>query len=233
MKVLDLLRGRKVERHTNNADAIAAAARKTAANESVDHLALEHAMVEEGLSVEDFATLVGQAERRQSWRAAMDKLPAATARAAKANATIEKERAAFEAVRDAWFQRANELDAELSAAETIVRAGNDAREQLSTPANVPGVVGERLAEAAADQQEAVERVAGVERARREWHENLSRNNGFAERHNDSERGKDYSRLATQAERRLAELAAELVDANAALVDAQKHLDTWVQRALVA
>lgn len=233
MKVLDLLRGRKAERHTNNADAIAAAARKTAANESVDHLALEHAMAEQGLSVEDFAALVGQAERRQSWRAAMDKLPAATARAAKANATIEKERTAFEAVRDAWFQRANELDAELSAAETLVRAANDAREQLSTPANVPGVVGERLAEAAADQQEAVERVAGVERQRREWNENLSRNNGFAERHNDTEKGKDYSRLAAQAERRLAELAAELVDANAALVDAQKHFDTWVQRALVA
>jgi hypothetical protein len=233
MKVLDLLRGRQAERHTNNADAIAAAARKTAAGETVDHLALEHAMVEEGLSVEDFAALVGQAERRQSWRAAMDKLPAATARVAKTNATIERERVAFEAVRDAWFQRANELDAELAAAEPLVRAGNEAREKLSNPANVPGVVGERLAEALADQAEAVERVAGVGRQQREWGENLSRNNGFAERHNDSERGKDYARLGAQAERRLAELAAELADANTALAAAQKNLDAWIQRALVA
>lgn len=233
MKILELLRGRLAERHTNNADTIAAAARKTAAGETVDHLALENALVEERLGVEDFVALVTQAERRQSWRAAVDKLPAATARAAKATGTIAKERAAFEAVHAAWVVRGTELEAELEAAETLVRAGEEARAKLSNPANVPGAVGERLAEAMGDQQEAVERVAGVERQRREWGENLSRRLGFVRQHDGTPEAQEHARLAAQAERRLAELAAELADANTALAAAQKNLDTWIQRALVA
>ena len=232
MKILELLRGRMAERTANNADIIAAAARKTAGGETVDHVALERAMFEERLTLDAFADLVRQAEQRQRWRAAMDRLPAATARRQKATAAIEKERAAFEAVHAAWMERAGELDAEFAAADAIVRAGEEARAQLTRPENVPGAVGEQLAAAVAELEEAERRVEGVGREQREWQQTLATRERMAA-DGQGLAAADNARLAKQAERRVAELAAELVTAQEAAAAAKKTVESLGEKSLKA
>lgn len=220
MQVLEMLRSRFNERKTNATETLANAAKKLAAGETVDHAAIENAIVETGTTVDDFEHMVELARRRHGWRSTYEKGTAANTRLEKANATAERERGQFEQIKTAWLERAAELDAEIRAAQKVVDAAAAARTDLTRPQNVPGPVGQQLVDAHRALSEASGRVSDVarqlkeqrelEKSQREWADhkrtlNQSNEHGSAD---------DHEARANRAARRIKELESELKEATA-------------------
>jgi hypothetical protein len=186
-----------------------------AADESVDHAAIENALIETGRTVDDFAAMCELARRRLEWRATFNKGNAAKIRLDKANATAARERAEFEKIQTAWFARAAEIDVEIAAAERLTAAASAARAELVNPRNLAGLPGKQLADAHEALAEAAGRVGKIarelrearqlEKSQREWADhkrelNQSTATGDAE---------DHERRAERAARRIKELETEL------------------------
>jgi hypothetical protein len=229
MSIFEALAERMATRKRSTDETLLAAARRAAAGESVDDAAVDDALASSGRTVDDFRELVELCQRRRGWYAALDRGPAANATLDKLNATAAKERAAFEKVRAAWVSRATELDEQIKAAERITTAANDARGKLVDPGHVPGDLAARIREAhtaVVDTASTVERIKrerrdAAERAKsqREWADhkrglNLSTPAGDAD---------DHERAAARAAKRVAELDAELPDAERAHADAEREL----------
>jgi uncharacterized protein (DUF1778 family) len=229
MSVLELLRGRMAARKTTADETLAAAAKRLAAGESIDHGAVETALVETRQTVDEFETMVATANRRRELRAALDKGPAANTKLEKLQTTAAHERAQFEKIQTAWFERAAELDGQIRAAETIVGRARDAREELVKPASVPEPVRTRLVEAHAALEEAHTKRSALEHEVKEVRDRLKQRNEFADHYRELNTAglhgtaEDYETLAKRCERRLAELQPELDEALAAVADAEKEL----------
>lgn len=149
MNILERLRSRMIERTGSNADILAAAARRTAAGENVDHAAVESALEMSGQTVEDFEDMVALAQRRQEWFRSLDALPSATATATKAQSGLDAAGATFEATRLAHDVVCTRLNADATAAASRIHEAVQARGNLLLPANVFEPLSTKLADARA------------------------------------------------------------------------------------
>lgn len=220
MQVLEMLRARVRERVLNADELLATAANRVAADEVVDHGAVEAALTSTGKSVDDFERMVDLFRRRRQWHTTLDRRAAATTRLGKARAAAEREREQFETIRRQWLERAAELDAEITSAQHIVDAGNTAEHELVQPANVPAPLDAQLTEARATLEAATARVQSIGRELREVRANEKTQTEWAE-HKSSLNlstpagdADDHRRRAARAARRAAELDTELSTAQA-------------------
>lgn len=229
MKIFDLLRSRVNERRLSALETLVAAANRVAADESVDHAAVESALHEAGRSVDDFENMVELARKRRAWRADHDKGKAANARLAKAQATADRERAQFETIREAWIARATELDNQIRSAQQLVDAANSAAYELVRPDNVPGAPGEQLRVAHDELAKCSSEVSRCSQGIRHETELEKTHTAFADEkealnkstpYGDAE---DHKRRAASAARRKAEWAEQLKAAEAAERDAAARL----------
>lgn len=164
MTVLAMLSLKVRERSATAADVIADQARRHAAGQDVDVDAVEAALRELGQPVEAFAAACELAIRRQAALAAVDRLPAAAAKAKKAAAAIEAETRRFADLRAAHIQKVAALEAEHVAAVDVVNRGDEARRTLLDPKNVPGSLAEPF-RLAVEERDAAEAAAGDVRRR--------------------------------------------------------------------
>lgn len=229
MQLLEILRTRAGQRNQTALESLQAAANRAAADETVDHTAVEKALDELRMTVDDFDAMCSLARNRRQWKAAMDRGAAAEKKLAALGETVERERGQFEKIRAAWMARATELDAEIDVARRTAGAARDAREQLVRPENLAEPWRTRVADALAALQEAENSIGPLEREMREQRERLKSHTEAAEHHkNMNTMGhfgdwQDYERHAKRAERRLAELVPEHVEAVAARDAASKEL----------
>jgi hypothetical protein len=229
MKLFEILRSRVNERRMSALETLVAAANRVAADESVDHAAVESALHEAGRSVDDFENMVELARKRRAWRADHDKGKPANTRLAKAQATAERERAQFETIRAAWMARATELDNEIRAAQKLVDAANSAAYELVRPDNVPGAPGEQLRVAHDELAQCSSEVARCSRGVRHETELEKTQLAFAAEKESLNQSTpygdaaDHKRRAASAARRKAEWAEQLKTAEAAERDAAARL----------
>jgi hypothetical protein len=237
MSILETLRARFAERARTADETLTDAARRVAAGESVDMAAVESALTALQKSVGDFEAMIELARRRQGWYSAMNGLAAATARKSKAMAAAAAERAAFERVAEAWQARGRELDAEIEAADKVIQAASTARENLTNHRNVPGQLGEKLADAQTALEKATAATNRLRRAALEAANESKSERGFAEHkrtYNISTPAgdaDDHERKAKRLERRAAELQAETAAAAAAEKDAEAELKRLQEAAM--
>jgi hypothetical protein len=251
--ILEALRGRMQQRQFNAFDTIAAAARAVARGERYDVAAIEKALADAGMSMADFETQVEKATKRAAWLIDFEQLANATAKAKKLEAAAEAERTKFEAIRQAYFERADALDAELRQVATVRDKARDARAQLLDPRGVPGTIGEKYREAVEAAHAADVEVADAQRAVREQAERIKAEQGWVEQlTGEGERQIQPSRISyrdppradspgleehrnalARAERRKAEALAVLADAEKRAAQAQKVVDALVPEVLKA
>jgi hypothetical protein len=165
--LLDALRGRMKQRELNAIDTVAAAARAAARGEGYDVGAIETALIEARLSMDDFEKSVEIAGKRSAWLREFEKLATATNKLTKAEAAIAAEQGRFEEQRRAFMQKAEILDADRAAAQTARDAGQNARGQLLDPRYVPGTIGEKYRQAVAEAEAAEAAVGEAQRHLRE------------------------------------------------------------------
>jgi hypothetical protein len=228
LDVLDRLRHRAARRTESAAETLWANAKRLAADESADDDAIESALAETRTTLDGFNELVDLARKRRRLFVAVDKATPASVKRDKLAATAAAERAAFEETRRRWLERAAVLDAELAVLDKAVLAGDEAREALCSPANLPPAAAERLQAALDAKQAAVERVGDVRRALNEQRDIHARRLWMAEQKRGSGRhhpldADDDERLARRAVTRIGELEAGLRDAEAAAKAADEHL----------
>lgn len=227
MSVMELLRSRFAERQVNHTEFLANAAKAVAAGQTVDHVAVENAMQECGMSLDEFERSVGVARNRQHWHMQADKLSAATKALAKISSTIEKERGEFEAAHRQWMQRAAELDAEERQARRAVELATEARDKLIQADNNIGPVAARLREAQAAFDEANASHGEAAKAVRLEREKISYEDSWIEQkaavNAEGLSAEDHRRFKARAERRLAENTAALQMAERDLAAATKEL----------
>lgn len=228
--ILETLRGRMAARRETNAETLVAAARRIAAGESVDPGTVESALVAESKSVDDFEALCELARRRLTWHAARDKGPAAIIQRDKLNAELEAARESFERTRLAWVEKSGRLSSQLSAVVSIVQASDDATERLTNPANVPGVLAERIRTADAKHVETLDELETIRRELREARIRVKNEKEWCE-HKQSFNSNthlstldDHKKALARAERRVAELETALPTAEAAVAAALKTLE---------
>lgn len=217
MDVLSLLRNRFAERTRNAAEVVSAAARKVAAGQSVDHAALEAAMVATNTSVDAFATLVELHTTRAGWRADYEKLKDATAKRDKANATIEREDAAFIEYQQKHQAKMAKLQAEYREAAKVVERGELARRELATVANVPDPAAQSLRDAHEALATASGAVSSANRAIREANEGIKREEEWIE-HKDKT-GDNHMSSKADHERSLRHWKRQLAEATPLLAEA--------------
>jgi hypothetical protein len=155
------------QREFNAIDTVAAAARAAARGEHYDVGVIEAALVEARLSMEDFEKAVETAGKRSAWLREFEKLATMNNKVTKGEAAIAAEREKFEAARQAFTEKVEAIDADLSAARIARDAGKNARDQLLDPKLVPGTTGEKYRQAVADADAADSAVAGIKRQLRE------------------------------------------------------------------
>ena len=228
--ILETLRSRMVQRRETNAESLAAAARRIAAGETVDAASVETALVAEGRSVDDFEAMCELARRRQTWHAARDKGPAAIIQRDKLNAELNDARELFERSRLAWVEKSGRLSSQLSAVVSIVQASDDATDRLTNPANVPGVLAERLRAADAGHVKALDALETVRRELREARARVKNETDWCEHKKQFNSNThmstlgDHQKALARAERRVGELEAALPPAEAAVAAALKTLN---------
>jgi chromosome segregation ATPase len=219
MDVLSLLRSRFAERNRTASEVVSVAARKVAAGQSVDHAALEAAMVATNTSVDAFATLVELHTTRAGWRADYEKLKDATAKRDQANAAIEREVAAFDDYRQKHQAKMAKLQADHREAAKAVDRGELARGNLATVANVPDPAAQTLRDAHDALATASDAVSSANRAIREANEGIKREESWIEHKdkagdNDMSSKADHERSLRHWKRRLAEMEPLLAEATA-------------------
>lgn len=236
--VFELLRSRMRERTTSTDETLVAAANRLAADETVDHAAVEKALRDSGRGVDDFERMCELARRRRDWRQRADRGAVADTKLAKLTATLEKESGQFETIRIAWLQRSAELGEEIRQAENASVAGGLARGELVRPQNVPGALGELLAEAHKALGEASSVVSQLGRELRDTRELERSHRTFAEQKaavspppKKNDPPDDYTVRADRAAKRAAALAEELEAATATEAEAAERVRVLEARAL--
>ena len=228
--ILETLRGRMAARRETNAETLVAAARRIAAGESVDAGNVETALVAESKSVDDFEAMCELARRRQTWHANRDKGPAATVQRDKLQTELDTAREAFEKSRLAWVERSGSLAARIRAFDVVVQSADDATGKLTDPANVPGVLAERLRAADAEHVETMDALETIRRELREARARVKTETAWCEHkqtfntNNHMSTLDDHQKALARAERRVSELEAALKPAEAAVAAALKTLE---------
>jgi len=155
------------QRETNAVDTVAAAARAAARGESYDVGAIENALIEARLSMNDFETQVELAAKRAAWGRDFERLANASNKVQKAEAALAAERTKFEATQKAFFEKAQAIEADIRTASRDRDAAQTARGHLLDPNNVPGTIGEKYREATAKAEADAAAVEQVQRQLRE------------------------------------------------------------------
>jgi hypothetical protein len=241
------------QRELNAIDTVAAAARAAARGEGYDVGAIETALVEARLSMEDFEKSVEIAGKRAAWLREFEKLATATNKLTKAEAAIAAEQGRFEEQRRAFMQKAEILDADRAAAQTARDAGQNARGQLLDPRYVPGTIGEKYREAVADAEAAEAAVGEVQQQLREITQRIKSEEEWIvqlvgepkrdvsnylpikprETAGESFKLEDHRNALARAQRRKAEADAQLVEAQKIAARAKKAVEALVPDALKA
>lgn len=217
MDVLSLLRSRFAERTRNAAETVSTAARKVANGQNVDHTALEAAMVATATTVDAFAELVDLHKRRAAWRADYDRLKDAATKRDKVNATIEREAAAFEELRQKHAEKMSRLQADYKEVSRLVERGEAARHELLAVDNVPAPAAQTLREAHDNLATASEAVSAATRAIREANDGIKSEEEWIARKDEagdnhmSSKG-DHELALKRWKRRLAEAEPVLAEA---------------------
>jgi len=226
--ILEALRGRMAARRETNAETLVAAARRIAAGESVDPASVEAALVAESKSVDDFESLCELARRRLTWHAARDKGPAAIIQRDKLTRELDAANEAFERTRLAWVEASSKLGIQVDAAIAVVRAAEDAAAKLTTPANVPGVLAERLKQAEVDHTEALQTVDALRRELRDAKNRVKDEEGWVAQKTAFNNGvsslDDHERALKRWQRRVSELETAMPPAEKAVAAAFKTLE---------
>lgn len=228
LDVLDVLRHRASRRHESAAETLWAAAKRIAAGETADPTAVETALAETGTSLDGFNELVELARTRQRLFAKLDQATPARVKLDKLNASTAAEREAFEDTRRRWLERAAVLDAELSALERTVQAGDEARDALCKPEHLPPTVAQKV-EAAIDEYTAsLGRVDDLQRELNRQREIRDRRTWMAAQKRESGKSHpldidDDERLAKRAAKQITELEPQLREAQSAVRAAETHL----------
>jgi hypothetical protein len=253
--LLDALRGRMKQREANAIDTIAAAARAAARGESYDIGATEKALIETGMSVDDFEAAVERARRRLAWLDDFEKFATATNKVAKLEAAVEAEKAKFEAARKAFHEKGSALDADLATYRTARDKGREARDRLLDPRDVPGTIGEKYRQAVAEAeaaasaleraQAAVREQAARVKSENEWiaqltgeREKQMKPDRIMLRPNDAPEGDSYriqkhrNDLA-RAQRRKAEAEAQVIEAEKTAARTRRAVDALLPEVLNA
>lgn len=178
--ILEALRGRMHQRQANAADTISAGARAAARGERHDVAAIEKALLEVGITMADFEEQVERAGQRAAWLSDFDRLTSASAKKKKLEATSEAEQAKFEATRAAFFERASAIDEELRAVAALCEKGNEARQRLLDPREVPGTLGDKYRQATDEAHAAEVALEAARRAVREQVERIKSEQGWLE-----------------------------------------------------
>jgi chromosome segregation ATPase len=218
MDVLNLLRARFAERSRTASETVSVAARKVANDQSVDHAALEAAMVATGTTVDAFAELVELHRRRAEWRGDYEKLKDATAKAKKANGALEREQAAFYDYRDKHAARVSAIDAELRQANATVERGRMALHNLTTLENVPAPASDALRDAQAELAAALANVSSATAAVREATQRIAGEEAWIK--DKADHGDNHMSSKADHEVALKRWQRRLVEANGALIAAQ-------------
>jgi chromosome segregation ATPase len=241
------------QREFNAHDTVAAAARAAARGEGYDVGAIETALVEARLSMEDFEKAVEIAGKRSAWLRDFEKLATMTNKVTKVEAAIAAEQARFEEQRRAFMQKAEALDAERAAAQTARDAGKNARDQLLDPRLVPGTIGEKYRQAVAEADAADEAVAEVERQLREFDRRIKSEEEWIvqlagkpeksllnylpikppEAAGESYKLEEHRTALVRNQRRKAEAEAQLVEVKKAATKARKAVEALVPDVLKA
>ena len=252
--VLDAIRDRETKARTTALDTIAEAAKAAAAGKEVDAVAAALATLDQTST--DFERAVAKARNRAEWLNSMSKLPAAKSKLSKTQATLDAEADRFIAVRDAWAERATALEADLRAADAVIREGDSARDRLLDPANVLGGLGVRYAAAVKAARDAQIAAGAAEAALREAEAQIARHadwiretakqepedidpaewkarDGAPEWHRDGHHGEleRYHRQWRNAVRDRDAARRDLADKSKSQATAKKTLDSMTQEVL--
>jgi len=241
------------QRELNAIDTVAAAARAAARGEGYDVGAIETALIEARLSMDDFEKSVEVAGKRSAWLREFEKLATASNKLTKAEAAIAAEQARFEEQRKAFMERAEALDADRAAAQTARDAGDNARGHLLNPKQVPGTIGEKYRQAVADAEAADATVGELQRDIREIAQRIKSEEewivqlvGEPERNvshylpikpremaGESFKLEDHRNALARAQRRKAEADAQHVEAQKIAARAKKAVEALVPDVLKA
>jgi hypothetical protein len=238
MQIFETLQARFVQRKRNAHDTLVSAARRLAADETVDAAGVEAALAETGTTVDEFREMVDLQRRRNGWAADLAKRPAAQARHDKALAALEVERAAFAKLQAAHNDKVGRLSGELREAEAVVRAGDEATGKLRDPEHLAGTLADDLRAAQKARDEAAAELSGIVKDQRYW-QNVERQHAeFAEHkavYGGNEHGDaaDHVRFGKRATAKLRELADQHEAATAKLSECDKRISTLEAAALKA
>lgn len=251
--LLDVLRGRMKARELNAIDTIAAAARAAARGDAYDIGSIEAALVEARLSADDFEKAVAQASRRAGWLNEFDKLAAAASKLKKLEAAAAAEEAKFEEQRRIFAEKFDAMNKEATAARSARDAGEQARGKLLDPKDVPGTIGEKYRAAVAEAEAASAAVGNLQRELREVRERMKseeewivqlvgessaklgpysplKQSGVVP---ESYKLDDHRRALARAQRRLAEIEAELKTAEQLVTKTRRAVDDLIPDVLKA
>lgn len=237
--VLDRLSGRLKQRTKSAREIVEQAARKIAAGESVDEAALESAIVEAGLAVDDLGRLAEFYSRRAEKRKLLDALGGARKRLAAVDAKISAENAKHAEIVDAYKKRWLALREEADAATREVDAGRAARDWLLELANCPPSLQDDYRRLLDDEQAATVAVGDAQRLARQIREDIESQKRWIESLDGaSSREIEAPTVAVNyrnpvirqndekiedRRQRLKRLEGRLVDADAAVAAAEKQL----------
>lgn len=251
--LLDALRGRARQRDANAVDVIADSAKAAASQKTYDVAAVERALHDLGMGIVEFEAAVAQARQRAIWLSQFEQLNAATTRAAKLEAAIQAEEAKLDQMRQATIAKCAKLREEWNVVEANRITGANARDELLSPANVPGSIGREYRDALVASQAADEAVGAARRAVRDqqeriaseqrWIEQLTGEAGTlkpdrvftrgGEHTGEPPRVQEHRQALARAQRRKSEADAALADAEQAAAVARKALDALTLEVLKA
>lgn len=170
--VLDRMAGRLKQRKTTAREVVEQAARRIAGGETVDEAALEGAIVEAGLAIDDLQRLAEFYVARREKRQVLDALGAARKRLAAVDARIAAENAKHAEIVDAYKKRWIALREEADAATREVDAGRAARDWLLELANCPPSMQDDYRRLLDEEQAATVAVGDATRVVRELRERI-------------------------------------------------------------
>lgn len=252
--ILEALRGRIHQRQLNALDIVAAGAKAASRGERYDVLSIEKALLEAGMTMSDFEAAVDRASKRAAWLADFEQLASATTKAKRLEASLAAEQTKFEAIRTAYFEKAQALESQLRLAQAAKDKARDAHSSLLDPRGVPGTVGERYRQAVAKAEAADAEVAEARRAVRELQEKIKSELGWIAQikgeedalvrpsplpsaapkaAQESQRLEQHRLTLARAERRKAEADAALTQAEKRAALAHKAVDALVAEVLQA
>lgn len=240
-ELLEKVSGRLRQRQGSALDQLAVAATAHAAGKTVDIGAVEAALVDARLDIDDFKAMCEAAVTRLQRRAEFDALAAARTKADKVQGEIDRVSAVFEEARATYQRQFDSLRDRQIDADRAVERGQAARDWLVNPDNVPGAIATEYRAALQRQEDATVKRGRIERELREHRSDIRDEAGWVkqlvgEQENDL-LAKDPAAMRAAARgltastndkleghaRRLARLEARVVELTSELDAADKEL----------